>query len=426
MSDSPSPATWPLACDLTGLLLELREDNVFRDFFTAQLAAPAPLRSDRRLAHDRSSEDLEMAYSGTMPASAHAPDRSAVEGCAERLLSVAERYQNLRTLGDEKGAADFLKFSNLESPAVAELPSCSGLSPPPGVNALNEVWRCLAGPAAWDATLCDDPMDVISLERFWLPDSTRQSERQLCAHGGCHLFSYVEENKEGGRAFVRGFTVETMQTLFCRAAQLSDDRQSIHPASGLPIPEDAWERAEAVVLLLAWQGTLVEDVRVEDPAAPDLPLTPIKLSQMALAIFQRFALRSIFIDSQRKFLSLGLDDLSLLLAILRELCETHLCGCLVSGPSFLDTPSNPSMIQLQHYILHEIHAVTGARVRGEPLNGSRREDVEGLTMHFVDTAVKAVNGDEWGGSSFSSTVRGVVEGHRMPLTKRRRLLCKCR
>jgi len=183
--------------------------------------------------------------------------------------------------------------------------------------------------------------------------------------------------------------------------------------------------AEAVIWLLALQGKIANRVEVVDPTKPELPLTDVKISQMALAIFQRFTLRSFYIDSQTRFMHLSRANLWLLLAILRELCGKHLCSCVATGPSFHTAPIHPTTMELQHYILGEINAATGERVRSVTANGLPKETVEQLIMSIVEIALKTVNGDTWGGSQFTPTIHKVVHCYRMPWLHKCRLLHKC-
>jgi hypothetical protein len=406
-----------LANELADVVMELRKDTKFQNFCRLQLTAPAiqPLAWSSAM-----SDDVEMVDSAeASDSNPQNPDQPRVEMCAEWFLSTAKEYQRLRELGDEVAAEVYIHA--LCSDALC-LPRalCA--------DAFDQLWRCLAGPAAWDLTLMHDAMDIISFDRFWLADSSGHEE---CAERRPNLgigpvFSYVEESEDGCNEFVRGFTVETMQQILARATQVDDQQRSMHhPMSGAAIPAQAWKRAAALICLLVFQGKIANQMEVADPTKPELPLTVVKISQMALAIFQRFALKSIFIDSQTKFMVLCQADLWLLLAILRELCDAHLCSCMASMPSFRRAIINPTTIELQHYILEEVHAATGERILSEPVNGLPKETVEQLTMSIVEIALRTVNGDPWGGSQFSPIIHKVVHCYRMPWPRRCRILHKC-
>lgn len=418
MLKAPTLASWPLAGELADLVLELRRDPKFCDFF-CRLTAPdvQPQAGSLAVSDDQSSNDVEMVDSSEAfcsDSNEEKPERSQVEMCAEWFLSTAKKYQLLGGLGDEIGAQRYIDTLGVPHGLCAD--------------AFGQLWRCLAGPAAWDLTLMHDAMDVISFDRFWLcdksgPDELTQRRPNL---GIGPVFSYVEESADGGNQFVRGFTVETMQLVLARST-LTDDQQlqMRHPVSAATIPAEAWKRVEAVICLLALQGKIAKHIEVEDPLKPSLPLTPVSISQMALAIFQRFALESIFIDSQTKFMVLGQADLWLLLAILRELCITYTCGCTCSSPSFHHTLDNLSTIELQHYILTEIHAATCERVRNEPRNGWPKEAVERLIMSIVEIALKTVSGDAWGRTQFTPIIHKVLNHYHMPWSRRCSLLHKC-
>merc|ERR1719456_1551949 len=61
----------------------------------------------------------------------------------------------------------------------------------------------------------------------------------------------------------------------------------------------------------------IEPVIKEDPADPPFPLTDRKVRQMALAVFQRFALRSIFLEEEH-FIQLRIPELKHLVRVLRQ------------------------------------------------------------------------------------------------------------
>jgi len=417
-------ATWPLASELADLVMELRRDPKFRAFYCLQLTAPAvlPQAGSFAMLDDQLSDDVEMVDSAEA-FSSHSnpenPERPLVETCAEWFLSTAKEYQRLQFLGDEMGAEEYIHAFCADALCVPRA-LCA--------DAFGELWRCLAGPAAWDLTLMHDAMDIISFDRFWLCDSSGHDE---CAERRPNLgigpvFSYVEESEDGGNQFVRGFTVETMQLVLARTTQVDDQQRLLHhPASAAAIPAEAWKRAEAVICLLSLQGKIPNHIEIEDPMKPELPLTFVKISQMALAVFQRFTLKSIFIDSQTKFMILCRADLWLLLAILREVCDRYLCSCVALAPSYRDALVNPSTIELQHYILREIHAATGERIRNEPANGLPKETVEQFSMSIVEIAVKTVNGDAWGRSQFTPIIHALLHCYDMPCSRLCRLLQKC-
>lgn len=418
MSKIPTLASWPLASELADLVLEFRRDPNFCNFF-CRLTAPAMQSQVGSLAmsDDQLSDDVQMvdcAEAFSSNSNEQKPERPLVEMCAEWFLSIVKEYQLLRDLGDEVGAEKYINALCVPEALCAD--------------AFGELWRCLAGPAAWDLTLMHDALDVISFDRFWLCNGSGHdelAERRPNIDIG-PVLSYIEESADGGNQFVRGFTVETMQLIMARTTQVEDQqRLMLHPVSAAPIPAEAWKRVEAVICLLALQGKIATYIEVENPLKPELPLTSIKISQMALAIFQRFALKSIFIDSRTKFMFLCEADLRLLLAILNALQGTYICACVACAPSFRNAPVNPSMMELQHYVLREIHAFTCERVRNVPANGWPKEAVEQLTMGIVEIALKTVSGDAWGRSQFTPIIYKVLHFYHMPLSRKCRLLHKC-
>ena len=75
----------------------------------------------------------------------------------------------------------------------------------------------LGGPAYADRTKCDDAIDPISQQRIWdLADDGKSRIANYAEIG--YLFSYVEHSSSpGGRAFVRGFAIESFQQLLLQA-----------------------------------------------------------------------------------------------------------------------------------------------------------------------------------------------------------------
>ena len=168
--------------------------------------------------------------------------------------------------------------------------------------------RRLHGPAAEDATLCSDPVDVISLQQIWT-ETSRGREATLEIS---QLFSY-EEHHPNGQVFIRGFAFDSLRSLIESGA-------TRHPVSHQLIPEEALCRARKLSKILKLPKI---------PYSRDFgelkfdELTDENMEQFALEVFQILASFSIFI-SERIFMQLRPSQLTRLCLELRDLMQENL------------------------------------------------------------------------------------------------------
>jgi hypothetical protein len=217
--------------------------------------------------------------------------------------------------------------------------------------------RKLLGPAAVDATLCADARDPVSLQEIWRANSegAREPADEIDL-----LFSYEEKHADG-RVFVRGFALESLAKMIDR--QTGERNVVRHPVSGLPLPNEALERAQA---LIQQQG--ISGERVDFGALNINELTDDNMRFFALEIFQLLATIDVRVD-ERIFMSLSAERLTRLALETREMLEANLPVFVLdslnatsnspnaSRRTFSPLPKIPSTNALRQFVLREMRRI---------------------------------------------------------------------